>query len=138
MSAVDIALQDVAAKGLGVPVYKLLGGAKRPKVTPYCSMMPGLPQGRSWSQVQERVYGDLNRALAKGYRAFKVQALFYDACTDRELAEMVHRCREMIGYEKDLMVDVGYRWRHATEAIRAILRMERDELFFVETPIHTD
>lgn len=138
MSAVDIALHDVAAKGLGIPVYKLLGGAKRPQVTPYCSIMQGTSQGRSWTQIQDITYEALAKAIDKGYRAFKIQALFYDACTDPELAEMVHRCREMVGFGKDLMLDVGYRWRYATDAIRAMRRMEQDELYFVETPIHTD
>ena len=138
MSAIDIALHDVAAKGFGVPVYKLLGGAKRSRVTPYCSILPGTPQGRTWSELQGCVYEDLTKALSKGYHAFKIQALFYEACTDRELAEMTHRCRELIGNEKDLMIDVGYRWQHADEAIRAVRRLERDDLFFLETPIHTD
>ncbi len=138
MSAIDIALYDVAAKGLGVPVYKLLGGRKRDHVVPYCSIFPGTPQGRTWKQCQEKCFSTIESALKKGYHAFKIQALFYEACTDRQLAEFVHRCREMIGNEKDLMVDVGYRWRHATDAIRCIRQMEQDRLFFMETPIHTD
>ena len=138
MSAVDNALHDVAAKGLGVPVYKLLGGAKRSKVTPYCSIMQGTSQGRSWTHLQDITYEALAKGIESGYLAFKIQALFYETCTDRELAELIHRCREMVGPDKDLMLDVGYRWRHASDAIRAMRRMEKDELFFVETPIHTD
>lgn len=138
MSAVDNALYDAAGKALGVPVYKLLGGAKREEITPYCSILPGTPQGRTWTQLQDATYAALARALEKGYHAFKIQALFYEACTDRELAEMTHRCREIIGDSRDLMIDVGYRWRHANDAIRAVRLMERDRLFFLETPIHTD
>lgn len=138
MAAIDNALYDAAGKGLGVPVYKLLGGHKRDKITPYCSILPGTPQGRTWNEIQDRTYNDLNRALEKGYHAFKIQALFYEACTDRQLADMTHKCREIIGEDKDLMIDVGYRWRHANDAIRAIRLMERDRLFFMETPILTD
>lgn len=138
MSAVDNALYDAAGKGLGVPVYKLLGGAKRDRITPYCSILPGTPQGRTWKQLQDATYEALIKAVEKGYRAFKIQALFYEACTDRELAALTHHCRRIIGEDKDLMIDVGYRWRHATEAIRAVRLMEQDHLFFLETPIHTD
>ncbi|MFN6016588.1 MAG: mandelate racemase/muconate lactonizing enzyme family protein [Verrucomicrobiota bacterium] len=138
MSAIDNAVHDVAAKALGVPLYKLLGGHKRDSVVPYCSILPGTPQGRTWMELQEKTYSDLQRAVDKGYRAFKIQALFYDACTDRQLADLTHHCREIIGPDRDLMVDVGYRWRHAVDAIRAIRLMERDQLFFMETPIHTD
>lgn len=138
LSALDIALHDVAAKGLGVPVYKLLGGAQRSAVVPYCSILPGTPQGRTWTQLVDRTYADLERALRKGYHAFKIQALFYEACTDRELAELAHGCRRIIGPDRDLMIDVGYRWREAREAIRCVRLMEEARLFFLETPIHTD
>jgi L-rhamnonate dehydratase len=138
MSAIDNALYDAAGKGLGVPVYKLIGGAKRERVTPYCSILPGTPQGRTWKQLQEKTYTDLQRAMAKGYHAFKIQALFYGSCTDVQLAELTHECRRIIGDSRDLMIDVGYRWRHATDAIRCLRLMERDNLFFMETPIHTD
>lgn len=138
LSAIDNALYDAAGNALGVPVYKLLGGHKREQITPYCSILPGTPQGRTWTQIQDKTYADLQRAVDKGYHAFKIQALFYEACTDKQLAEMVHRCRQIIGASRDLMIDVGYRWRHAVDAIRAIRLMEQDELFFMETPIHTD
>src|SRR4051794_17987110 len=36
VSAVDIALWDVNAKALGVPVYRLLGGKMRDRVPCYC------------------------------------------------------------------------------------------------------
>lgn len=138
MSAIDIALHDLAARGIGAPVYKLLGGAQRDFITPYCSILPGTPQGRAWTEIQDATHAALQRGIDKGYRAFKIQALFYEACTDNELVELVHRCRQQVGDDKDLMIDVGYRWRHATDAIRAVRKMERDELFFMETPIHTD
>jgi L-alanine-DL-glutamate epimerase-like enolase superfamily enzyme len=47
LSAVDVALHDLAGKQLGVPVYKLIGGARRERLRPYCTIYPGLAQGRS-------------------------------------------------------------------------------------------
>lgn len=138
LSAVDVAIHDLAAKALGIPLYQLLGGAQRPAVTPYCSILPGTPQGRPWSALVDRTYADLERAKAKGYRAFKIQALFYEACTDRELAELVHGCRHLLGPDLDLMIDVGYRWTHAPEAVRFVRRIEDDGLYFLETPLATD
>ena len=138
LSAIDVALHDVAARSLGLPVYKLLGGAQRRMVTPYCSILPGTPQGRSWSEIVDRTLNDLQTALSKGYHAFKIQALFYEACTDRELAELVHACRRTLGPDRALMIDVGYRWDHASEAIRWTRKIECDELYFLETPIATD
>src|SRR5262245_66547076 len=37
ISAIDIALWDIAGKARGVPVYKLLGGAFRTRVQPYAT-----------------------------------------------------------------------------------------------------
>jgi len=47
MSALDNALHDLRGKLLGVPAYHLLGGAARNSVTPYATLFPGMPQGRS-------------------------------------------------------------------------------------------
>ena len=37
ISALDIALWDIAGKAYGRPVYQLLGGAVRDKITPYAT-----------------------------------------------------------------------------------------------------
>ncbi len=41
ISAIDIALYDLAGKQHNVPAYKLMGGARRPKLRPYCTIFPG-------------------------------------------------------------------------------------------------
>src|SRR5262249_5337880 len=47
LSAVDIALHDLAAQQIGQPVYKLLGGARRAFLCPYATIFPGLAADRS-------------------------------------------------------------------------------------------
>ena len=42
------------------------------------------------------------------------------------------------GLDTALMIDVGYRWKNANEALWVLQRLEEDKLFFVETPLHTD
>ena len=39
LSAIDIALHDLAGKQLDIPAYKLMGGARRP-ARPYCTIYP--------------------------------------------------------------------------------------------------
>jgi L-alanine-DL-glutamate epimerase-like enolase superfamily enzyme len=34
---VDLALRDLAGNALGLPVYKLLGGETKPRITSYCT-----------------------------------------------------------------------------------------------------
>lgn len=49
LSAIDIALHDLRGKLLGVPAFRLLGGAARQSVLPYATLFPSMPQGRSWA-----------------------------------------------------------------------------------------
>ena len=51
LSAIDIALHDLAGKIVGVPAYKLMGGARRDALRPYCTIYPGLPKDRSLRQL---------------------------------------------------------------------------------------
>jgi L-alanine-DL-glutamate epimerase-like enolase superfamily enzyme len=43
IGALDIALHGLAGKQLGLPAYKLMGGARRPDLEPYCTIYPALP-----------------------------------------------------------------------------------------------
>lgn len=40
MGAIDMALWDIKGKALGLPVYKLLGGAHKDHIVPYASLQP--------------------------------------------------------------------------------------------------
>ena len=41
LSGIDIALHDLAGQQIGQPAYKLMGGARRPHLTPYATIFPG-------------------------------------------------------------------------------------------------
>ena len=87
ISAIDIALYDLAGKQLGVPAYKLMGGARRDKLRPYCTIYPGLAHGRSIGELMEEIGRQFDTAIASGFRAVKMEVLFFDLVTDRELIE---------------------------------------------------
>jgi D-galactarolactone cycloisomerase len=74
MSAVDIALWDVAGKLLDAPVYTLLGGPFRTELPAYASGVPG-------ATVDERVSAAL-RFVADGYTAVKASIGRGDIDTD--------------------------------------------------------
>jgi L-rhamnonate dehydratase len=50
LAAVDIPLHDLAGKQLGRPVYHLLGGARRPYLTPYATCYAGPVGDRTLSE----------------------------------------------------------------------------------------
>ena len=138
MSAIDIALHDLRGKALGLPVYQLLGGPARQSVLPYATLFPSMPRGRSWSEMVKISVGLLEAAISKGFKAIKMETLFYDLITDRQWVDFIWQCRRIVGEDCSLMTDVGYRWKNSKEALWALRRVEDAQLLFVETPLHTD
>jgi L-alanine-DL-glutamate epimerase-like enolase superfamily enzyme len=80
----------------------------------------------------------IQRAVDFGFRAMKMEMLFYDLVTDRELVRFIHECRELAGQDREFMIDVGYRWKNFNDALWVLRQIEDAKLFFVETPLHTD
>ena len=138
MSAIDTALHDLRGKLMGQPAYRLLGGAARPRITPYVTLFQSMPQGRPWSEMRQCSLALMHRAVEAGFRAMKMEMLFYDLIDDRGLVEFIHECRRIAGDDRDFMIDLGYRWNNWNDALWALRRIEDDKLFFVETPLHTD
>jgi L-alanine-DL-glutamate epimerase-like enolase superfamily enzyme len=91
LSAIDIALHDLVGKQLGRPVYELLGGARKEWLSPYATIFPGLPQGRGLAELLRDIGGRFQVAVEAGFRAVKMECLFYDLVTDRKLVEAAHR-----------------------------------------------
>jgi L-alanine-DL-glutamate epimerase-like enolase superfamily enzyme len=135
IGALDVALWDLRGKAEGVPVWKLLGGALRAHVTPYASI---LPSGRRGNEVLEDVTKRMTRVREQGFRAAKIEAVVEVTRDEADVVEMTRRCREVLGPDITLMVDVGYRWRDAKSALRTIAELEELDPYFVETPIHVD
>ncbi|NJQ07437.1 D-mannonate dehydratase ManD [Streptomyces lonarensis] len=65
IAAVDVALWDIKAKVAGLPLYQLLGGASRDRLTAY-----GHADGRDLPELLDSV----RARLAQGYRAIRVQS----------------------------------------------------------------
>ena len=57
---------------------------------------------------------------------------------DDHIAGIVAECRDAVGAEMTLMVDVAYAWDDARTALRVIKQLEPFDLFFLETPINID
>jgi galactonate dehydratase len=136
ISAIDIALWDIAGKYFGVPVYQLLGGKVRDK-----------------ARVYYHVFGDTREKLVEGVRAAKAQGFtavghltpFLDESRDipyfkthvdkmRAAIEAVALYREAAGDEMDLCIEIHRRLTPA-EAIVLAKGIEPYHPFFYEDPI---
>lgn len=117
---VDIALHDLKAKKLGVPVYQLLGGAYRDRI-PVCQSL-GI-------KSREAIQKDLDLYLSQGFKAFKIK-IGTDYDFDVKLVRMI---RDIVGPDIQLRVDAneGY---FGTTCIAALQEMEKCNLTLIEQP----
>ena len=138
LSAVDIALHDLAGKQLGLPVYKLLGGARRETLRPYCTIFPGLPHGRSIKELMAIIETQFDTALAIGFDAVKMEVLFDDLVSDDELIEQIKLGRRMLGDKITMALDFGYRWKSWADARWVLDRVADCNIYFAEAPLQHD
>jgi L-rhamnonate dehydratase len=129
MSAVDIALWDVAGQAAGKPVHALLGGARRERVPAYAStLMPDTPD------EARRVAA---RHVEAGFKALKLGWGPLGDDADLDVA-LVAAAREGGGEDLDLLIDVGKGWGSADHAIAQVRRMEEFRPGWIEEPLVPD
>jgi L-alanine-DL-glutamate epimerase-like enolase superfamily enzyme len=133
ISAVDVALWDLAGKALGVPLYRLLGGKVNPRLRACASTHPNKASIDDLAQ-------ELADHVAQGYTAVKVgfgkrgdARLGVDP--QRDIA-YVKAVRAAIGDSTDFMVDIGngVRWDVA-RAIKMGRAFEESNIRWYEEPL---
>jgi len=142
IGALDMALWDIRGKALGLPCWHFLGGASKKHITAYASL---LPTGRTASQYRESLVAKAKEAKRLGFRVGKMEVCVKGPYShnglqedDELIVEIVAACREAVGPEFVMMVDVCYCWSNAKEALRVLQKLEFYDLFFIETPLQLD
>ena len=142
MGALDMALWDIRGKALGLPCWQLLGGTRRPHITPYASL---LPTGHTAEEYRESLVAKAREAKRLGFRAAKMEVCVKGPYAhnglqedDEVIVDVVAACREAVGPEFVMMVDVCYCWTNPKEALRVLRKLEHYDLFFMETPLPID
>ncbi len=126
VSAIDMALHDMAARAQGISVASLLGGALRDRVLAYASG-PFIAAGASPYAHYE---GEVENYLAKGYRAIKPRA----GVEPKSDGRMAGAVRKQIGADMGLMIDMNQGYS-ARAAIASARRMEEADLLWIEEPV---
>ena len=141
LGAIDIALWDIKAQALGVPIWKLLGEGPRP-VTPYASL---LPTGWTLQEYTDSLVAKVKKTKELGFRAAKLEVCLNGPYShnglqepNEAIVEVVAECRKAVGPDLVLMVDVAYAWPDAETALGVIERLAPYDLAFIETPIDID
>src|SRR5260370_11459836 len=142
IGALDMAVWDLDGNATGRPAWQLLGGAQREFVTPYASL---LPSGNTLDEYQHSLLEKAAWARDFGFRAAKMEVCVKGPYThnllregDDAIVELVRLCRETVGPDMAMMVDVAYAWSDWKEALRVMRRLEHLDLFFLVTPLPSD
>lgn len=139
LSAIDIALWDIAGKHFGVPVYQLLGGKTRDRARAYYHVVADTTEG----MVQA-----CKDAKAQGYTAVGHLSPFLDEPREKPYYEThvgmieaavdrVRQYREAAGRDVDLCLEIHRRLTPA-QAIALARGVECYQPFFIEDPTLPD
>ncbi|TEU18460.1 MAG: galactonate dehydratase [Anaerolineales bacterium] len=139
LSAIDLALWDIAGKHFGVPCYQLLGGKCRDKARVYYHV---------FGQTKEELVRGCVEAKRMGFTAVghltpfldePRQVPYFETHADkmRQAIDTVGRYREAVGDDVDLCIEI-HRRLTPSEAIVLARGIERFHPFFYEDPILPD
>jgi D-galactarolactone cycloisomerase len=127
ISALDIALWDIAGKAYGVPVYALLGGAFRTQVAPYATGFYRIEgQGEAARLAAEAI-----EHSEAGFKMMKVK-LGYGVADDIACMAAIGRAIEGRGIR--LMVDTNHAYGRA-DALRLGRALADYDLLWYEEPV---
>ena len=128
ISAVEIALWDIVGQALGVPIYKLLGGAARKRIRLYKDV---------GGETTEQLVESFVRAKAEGYSAAKSgfvtvnNDLVIPSFAVRVGAKKLEAVRKAVGDDFDICIDAHGKLT-TVMAIDFCTRIEELRPFFVE------
>jgi len=104
------------------------------------SVRLALALGHTVDDYRDSLVLKTKEAKARGFRAGKMEVIIKGPYAhngldedDEAIVEIVAACREAAGPDFVMMVDVGYCWRDAKEALRVLKRLEPFDVFFLET-----
>jgi len=123
-AAIDIALHDLVARAIGVPLWQLLGGRVREHLEISRVVSLGDPAAMAAAA---------DRHVAAGFKTVKVKV--GDASNPRLDVTRLAAVREAVGPDIGIKVDVNQGWRTAGVAIASIRAMEPMQPTYIEQPV---
>lgn len=139
VSGIEQACWDILGKSLGLPVYKLLGGAVRERVRMYTHLGGGDMKSVYETFDPAPLIDLAQQVVSTGYTAVKVVCVPYSeplmgAATVKKFAAAIERLRLAVGDEIDIMIDFHGR-TYPAMAIEYINAVSDFKPFFCEEPV---
>jgi L-alanine-DL-glutamate epimerase-like enolase superfamily enzyme len=134
VSAVDMALWDLKGKALELPVATLLGGQLHDKVVAMASIIFDM-EDFDWTVDEFRWMVDHGYQVVKAGWGMQPDVVF--GMDRKQDLEIVRRVREVIGEERDLIVDTPGVWNiwDVATAIQRFRDLEPFNLRWIEQPL---
>ncbi|WP_426955296.1 mandelate racemase/muconate lactonizing enzyme family protein [Muricoccus radiodurans] len=129
VSAVDMALHDLAARARGISVARMLGGALRDRMLAYASG----PFIREGAEPYGAYPGEVDALLRSGFRAIKPRVGF----APRADGQVMRAMRQQVGPDVALMVDINQGYT-VGPALASARHMEEADLLWIEEPLQPE
>jgi len=130
LSALDIALWDMNAKSVGLPLHKFLGAVETDTVAAYASGGYYV-EGKTPEMLGE----EMASFVELGFNAVKMKT---GRLSPRGEEERVKAAREAIGDDVELMLDCNNGWIDTVQAMQYLSRFEQYNPYFIEEPFSPD
>lgn len=129
ISAIDIALWDIAGQYYNVPVHTLLGGKYRDDITAYGTFIPADSDDDSCKKAIS--------LIEQGFKSIKFGGNQFgiDAAKDYET---VRRIREAVGNDIDIEIDLVGLWRNFSYAQSRYEMLKEFNINWIEEPVPSD
>jgi galactonate dehydratase len=130
VSAIEIALWDIAGKALGVPVHRLLGGTLRDRIEVYANC---------WSHRSrsvEELVAYAKSQVEKGYGSIKVYPFLYMEDIDAGAIRLA-ALREALGPGIDILVD-AWMLVDIKDTVEIADTLRRNGVWWFEDPVAPD
>ena len=138
IAAIDIALHDLVAKSLNIPVYKMLGGKQRDNIPLFSTTVVSLGP---------ELIDDVIRLKQQGWKVIRATTgqhgnpdsseLFDTRTSIANAATWLTKAREALGSEITFGIDYHHRLS-VPETISLLNRMPEGTLDFIEEPIRAE
>lgn len=129
ISAIDIALWDIASQYYNVPIHMLLGGKYREKIKAYGTFIPAdKPEDNK----------DIVRKLKKeGFKSLKFGGGLLGENEELDV-EIIKNVREEAGDDFEIQIDLATKWKTFGHAASMFKKLEKYNLNWIEEPILSD
>lgn len=129
MSAIDIALWDIASQHYGVPIHTLLGGKYRDKIRAYGTFIP--------ADTPEETKLIARKLKKQGFTSLKFGGGVLGDSPELDYA-IVKAVREELGADFELQIDLATKWKTYGQASTMFQKLKEFHLNWIEEPVLSD